>query len=115
VDNPAADPRIRLAFRTAGEARLGQALKGDRSVLDLSACGAFGLGRFTIPDNGKEGTAIDLTSDMRAAWDYELSEGFLKELEAAYQALRSYGGVGGTARAVSERTWRRTSRATTAR
>lgn len=81
------DPRIRLAFRTFGEARLGQGLACDRAALDLSTIGSHGLGRFTIPDCGrKKGVTIDLTPELRAAWDYELAKGYLRHLEAAYQA-----------------------------
>jgi len=87
LDNRAVDPRIRLVLRTAGEARLGQALRCDRTMLDLSPVGAYGLGRFTVPDNAKKrGALIDLTPDMRAAWDYEMTEGYLRDLEDAYRA-----------------------------
>lgn len=87
VDNPAVDPRIRLVFRTAGEARLGQAIACTREHLDLGPIGKNGLGRFTIPDTGKKkGAKIDLTPELRAAWDYELTTGYLRDLEAAYQA-----------------------------
>jgi integrase len=89
IDNPDVDPRIRLAFRTAGEARLGQALRCNRDALDLSAIGSYRVGRFIIPDNGKKkGAVIDLTPALREAWDYELSRGYLKDLETAFQAKR---------------------------
>ena len=108
VDDNRADPRIRLAFRLAGEARLGQALRRcGREHLDLREVGAFRAGRFVIPDSGKKkGTQVDLTPAMRAAVLHELTAGYLRDLEAAYQArlLSTYslfpGGrlVGGVAR-----------------
>lgn len=93
VDNTAADPRIRLVFRLAGEARLGQALKGDRLKLDLAPVGKFESGRFTIPDVvHKGGVIIDITPEDRAAIDYEMRDGYLRVLEAAFQQklIRSY-------------------------
>lgn len=93
IDAGYGDPRIRLGLRTAGEARLGQALRCDRSALDLSAVGPFGMGRFTIPDRGrKKGAVIDLTPELREAWDFELSAGFLRDLEREYRAgsLRTF-------------------------
>lgn len=87
VDDSRADPRIRLAFRLASEARLGQALRHcTREHLDLREVGAFEVGRLVIPDSGKKkGTQVDLTVAMRAAVDHELTAGYLKELESAYQ------------------------------
>lgn len=93
IDAGLGDPRIRLVLSTAGEARLGQALRCDRLALDLSAVGHFGRGRFTIPDWGrKKGAVIDLTPELRAAWDHELSAGFLRDLEERHRAgsLRTY-------------------------
>lgn len=87
LDNPKADPRIRLAFRLAGEARLGQALACDRKTMDLGRVGAHSLGRFTILGNvKKKGVKIDLTAEQRAAVDYEMREGYLRELEAVFRA-----------------------------
>lgn len=93
LDAGLGDPRFRLALRTAGEARLGQALRCDRSALDLSDIGAHALGRFVVPDTGKKkGVRIDLTPALRAAWDHELTDGYLRDLEAAFRvgAIRTF-------------------------
>lgn len=94
LDHPEVDPRLRLAFRLGAEARLGQALTHcKREHLDLRPIGVFRMGRFTIPNVGKKkGVCVDLSPDMRKAVDHELSEGYLKVLEARYQAgrLESY-------------------------
>jgi integrase len=89
LDNPDADARIRLAFRLAGEARLGQALRCSREQLDLGPVGKYGLGRFTIPDCVKKlGVELDLTPETRAAVDLVLTRGYLRELEGAFRAKR---------------------------
>lgn len=87
------DPRIRAAFLTAGEARLGMGLECGRGCLDLGEVGKYCLGRLTVPDNGKKkGVKIDLTPELRAMWDGILSTGYLRELEALRRAgaVRTY-------------------------
>lgn len=83
------DPRLRLAFDTGGEARLGQVRRATRKNLDLKAVGGFEAGRFTVPSRGnKKGVLIDLSPSQRDHWLRELTEGYLRDLERAYQAGR---------------------------
>jgi hypothetical protein len=81
------DPRVRHAVLVGGEARLGQVIRCDRTCLALDGSGAYGLGRFTIPDTGKKkGATIDLDRAMRDAWDRALEIGYLSLLEASFQS-----------------------------
>jgi hypothetical protein len=94
LDDERADPRIRLAFRLAGEGRLGQAVQHcRRSHLDLGPVGAYQLGRFTVPDVvKKKGIKVDLTPELRRSVERELSAGYLSRLEEEYLAgqLKTY-------------------------
>ncbi|HYW11198.1 MAG TPA: hypothetical protein VE871_04550, partial [Longimicrobium sp.] len=80
------DPRIALAVELGAEARLGQVRRLRRTDMDLSAVGAFGLGRVVIHGSGKKlGVTRDLTPGERAAIDRAL-EGYLFDLEGEFQA-----------------------------
>ena len=83
-----ADPRLRLVLEFFAEARLGQGARTMRTdvVLDRDA-GSLGYGRIKGPGRGrKKGVVIDLTADQRAFLDGVLREGYLRELEQAYQS-----------------------------
>jgi hypothetical protein len=85
LDHPDVDPRIALALQLGAEARLGQVSRLMRSHVDLSAVGAFQLGRVVVHGSGKKlGVMRDLTPEERAAIDRALA-GYLKPLEDAYQ------------------------------
>lgn len=93
IDRRLGDPRFRTMFLTASENRMGQAIRCDRNLLDLSNEGKFGCGRFVIPDTDKKkGATIDLTPAMRAEWDYALTQGYLRDLEKMYRngLIRTY-------------------------
>ena len=74
---PEADPRLRLALGLALETRLGQAIRGKWSHLDLSEdAGAMGHGVLEIFGRRKKrGTLIDLSADQRAEVDRALAPG----------------------------------------
>jgi hypothetical protein len=90
LGHAAVDPRIALAVELGAEARLGQVSRLKRSDVDLSAVGAFALGRVVVRGSGKKfGVTRDLTPEERAAIDRGLN-GYLSILEDAYQnALRA--------------------------
>jgi hypothetical protein len=57
-----------------------------RTDLDLRAVGEFALGRLRVRGRGKKkGSVIDIDSALRAQIDYEITAGYLRECERAYQ------------------------------
>lgn len=86
AEEPDVDPRIRLLVRLAFGARLGQVIQCRRSDLTLKG-GAWGLGHLEVRGSVKKpGVAISLAPDIRAEVDLVLTEGYLRELEAAYRS-----------------------------
>lgn len=85
-----AEPRLRLMMLIGMELRLGQVRRAMRSHLDLGeGVGAFGLGSLTVAGAGKKkGAHVHLDPEQRAALDYELNLGYLRECEAAYREGR---------------------------
>ena len=78
---PRVDPRLGLALELGAEGRLGQVLRSRRTDLNRSA------GEFTIWGVGhKKGTVLELTAVQRQAVERALTIGYLRELEAGYQA-----------------------------
>lgn len=84
------DPRLRINILFGGDSlRAGQVRRSIRSDLDLGPCGEFGLGRLRVRGRGKKrGSFVDLDTTVRDAIDREMSIGYLRECEAAYQAGR---------------------------
>jgi hypothetical protein len=82
------DPRLRINIYFGGDSlRAGQVRRSMRSHLDLGHVGEFGFGRLRVPGKGrKKGSTVDLDPRVRAQIDYEMDAGYLRELEAAYQA-----------------------------
>lgn len=82
------DPRLRLNILFGGDSlRAGQVRRAMRSDLDLSPVGQWGLGRLRVRGRAKKrGSVVDLDPVMRESIDYELSVGYLRDCEAAYQA-----------------------------
>jgi hypothetical protein len=77
---PEVDPRFGLLMQLAAEYRAGQAVRSKRSQLDLAAQ------TFTIHGRGKKlGAVIDLTPAQLAYVERVLREGYLADLERAYQ------------------------------
>lgn len=77
------DPRWNLLLALGAEQRLGQVRRGRRSSLVLHE----ETGRFETPGRGqKKGAIVELTAGQRAVVDAALTTGYLRELEAAYQA-----------------------------
>lgn len=75
----AVDPRFGLLMQLAAEYRAGQAVRGRRSDIDLTA------GTFTIHGRGKKlGATIDLTPAQRAHVERVLTSGYLAALERQY-------------------------------
>jgi hypothetical protein len=83
-----ADPRLRLGFGLGAEYRMGQAVRSNRSDLDLSEEAGSGHGTFRIHGSKrKEGELVFLTPGQRAIVDEVLGpDGHLSEFEAAYQS-----------------------------
>lgn len=83
-----ADPRLVLWAELGGfEYRGGQVIRGDRKDLDLTPGAGDGYGLFHIRGAGnKRGELVYLTPEQREAVDHALGEGYLSELEAAYEA-----------------------------
>lgn len=83
---PRAEPRLAVMLDTGMELRGGQVRRAMRSALDLGRVGAYGLGRLTIHGTEtKPGETVDLHPEMRERIDYAVTEGYLRELEAAFQ------------------------------
>jgi hypothetical protein len=87
VTSDEVDPRLRINICFGGDSlRSGQVRRALRSDLDLSACGEFGLGRLRVRGRGKKrGSTIDLDRVVRAQIDHEMSEGYLRACEQAWQ------------------------------
>lgn len=86
LDDPRVDPRVALALELGAEARLGQVRRLMRTDVDLSAVGAFELGRFVVHSVGKKlGVVRDLTPEERGAVDRALA-GYLHDLEEMFAA-----------------------------
>lgn len=84
-----AEPRLRLMMLSGMELRLGQVRRSMRSDLDLSEKGPFGLGTLRVVGAGKKkGAEVHLDPEQRAAFDYEMNLGYLRQCEKAYQAGR---------------------------
>lgn len=84
------DPRLRINILFGGDSlRAGQVRRSMRSDLDLGPCGEYGLGRLRVKGRGKKrGSVVDLDTTVRDAIDREMSIGYLRECETAYQAGR---------------------------
>lgn len=82
------DPRLRVNILFGGDSlRAGQVRRSMRSDLDLGPCGEYGLGRLRVRGRGKKrGSFVDLDTAVREVVDREMSVGYLRECEAAYQA-----------------------------
>lgn len=85
-----AEPRLRLMMLVGMELRLGQVRRAMRSDLDLAdGVGGFGLGSLTIAGAGKKkGAVVHLDPEQRAALDYEMHLGYLRQCEEAFRADR---------------------------
>jgi integrase len=83
---PQADPRLRLLVELAAELRAGQAVRAQRSDLDLDAVGGSTAGRFVVHGAGKKrGEVVYLHPEVRKVVDEALTTGYLAEAEAAFQ------------------------------
>lgn len=84
-----ADERIALMVEVCGEQRVGQVIRATRKDLRLDAgIGGYGLGALDVRRHGrgmKMGTIIDLHPEARELIDRILQDGYLADLEAAYQ------------------------------
>jgi len=87
-DGYALDPRWRTLLQIALGQRLGAvASRATRSQLAIDDTGAWRKGRLTVPRAGnKPGVRIDLRPATRQIFDQLLSDGYLADLERAYQA-----------------------------
>jgi hypothetical protein len=87
LGDPRVDPRLALMLRIGGgDQRLGQVSETMRSRLDLRDGAGIGYGVLRPRGRGRKRTSpIYLTAEERAAIDYEMQDGYLRELEAAYQ------------------------------
>lgn len=88
IDDPRIDGRLRLNILFGGDSlRAGQVARAMRTHLDLRpGIGAFGLGRLTVLGSGKKkGSVVDLEPDVRAQIDGEMTSGYLRECELAFQ------------------------------
>lgn len=82
---PKADPRIHLAGEIGAELRLGQVPRSRRS--DVLPHGGHAIGAVVVHGKGKKhGAVVVLTDEQRAVLTHYLTDGYLRELEAAYQA-----------------------------
>lgn len=83
-----ADPRLRLGFGLGAEYRMGQAVRSNRSDLDLGEDAGAGFGTFQIHGHKrKQGAEVFLTPGQRAIVDEALGpDGHLSEFEARYRA-----------------------------
>ena len=86
---PLCDARIRTAVEIGAELRAGQVLRAMRSHLDLTdGLGYYRLGRFlgsAVGVRKKKGQDLDLHPELRAYLDHVLAEGYLADLERAWQ------------------------------
>lgn len=83
-----ADPRLRLGFGLGAEYRMGQAVRSNRSDLDLGEEAGTGFGTFQIHGHKrKQGEKVFLTPGQRALVDEALGpDGHLSAFEAAYRS-----------------------------
>lgn len=90
INDAEVDPRLRLNISFGGDSlRAGQVRRAMRTHLDLSPVGEFGLGRLKVLGRGKKmGSVVDLDKTTRDILNHEMSAGYLRDLEAAYQAGR---------------------------
>lgn len=88
VTDARVNPRLRLNIYLGGDSlRAGQVSRAMRSHLDLGPVGEFGLGRLRVHGRGKKkGSTVDLDRLVRNQIDYEMRAGYLRDLEAAFQA-----------------------------
>ena len=85
--SPDLDPRVKLLGTVGAEVRLGTVSEAMRSDLDLDPGVFHPHGRLFVKGHkNKRGGSIVFSSAERAVVDQELITGYLKELEAAYQA-----------------------------
>lgn len=84
---PQADPRLWLGMEIGAELRLGQVPRSRRSDILPSPDGAEPLGAVRVHGKGKKhGATVWLTDEQRAVLHRVLADGYLADLEAAYQA-----------------------------
>lgn len=94
LQQPFVDPRIRLVVDLGAECRIGQVLRARRSKLtiadlpvDRDTMPEGQLGKLVVPGRGNKGGAdITFTPEQFLTMRYALTEGYLSELEARYQA-----------------------------
>jgi hypothetical protein len=93
LNDPRVDPRVRLHIMCGGDSlRAGQVTRCMRSDLDLNPVGEFGMGRLRVRGKGKKkGSVIDIDPELRAQIIYEITAGYLRECEAAFQSSGSDG------------------------
>jgi hypothetical protein len=85
LPSPEVDPRLRLAAEIGAELRLGQVPRSRRT--DVHPHGIHALGAVEVHGRGKKhGELVVLTDDQRAALADAMTTGYLRQLEAAYQA-----------------------------
>lgn len=87
------DPRFRLLMMLGAGQRTGMVAGAPRKWLHLDDSGAHDAGRLKVPSRGKKtGVTIDLTQRARKYIEAQMSDGYLRRLEAAYQEdeLSSY-------------------------
>jgi hypothetical protein len=77
------DPRLDLAIDLGFEARLGQVIRTCRSAFQPSK-GPHGYLKTFSGDKRKRGVGMYLTAEQRARLDYEMSKGYLRDLEKAF-------------------------------
>lgn len=78
-------PQLKLLLEVGAELRGGQVRRCRRSDLELKG-GGFGLGRLHVRGRGrKKGEIVDLHPELRALIDYILTEGYLRDAEAAFR------------------------------
>jgi hypothetical protein len=90
LDESGVDRRLALLLRIGGgEQRMGQVRTTMRSRVDLSEGAGIGYG--VVRPRGrkrKKASPIFLNAEERAFLDVAMTDGYLRELEAAYQARR---------------------------
>lgn len=87
LDHRSVDPRLALMLQVGGATlRLGQVRETMRSRVDLSPGAGIGYGVIRPKGRKRKRTSpIYLTAEERARLDLALSDGYLRELEAAYR------------------------------